>query len=144
MTHPSATARSVLPRFAGPGRLLPGLVFLLFTLGCQIPPDVLHMPRYIWDSWTNPNFVVNAPVLHDLLGFSRGLESDEVQEARFRLPAGFVMNVYAEGIPLARFMKVTPRGDLIVTQSRKQRVILLERDRVGSSARPKFLPNCLR
>ncbi len=86
------------------------------------------MPRYIYDALTNPNFVVNAPVFRDLLGVSRALPDDDLQRSRFRLPAGFVMNVYAEGIPLARLMKVTPRGDVLVTQPRKRRVVLLVRD----------------
>lgn len=107
------------------------LGLLLVGSGCQIPPDIRHLPRYIYDSFTNPNFVVNAPVLHELLGVSRGVPDDETQQARFRLPAGFEMNVYAERIPLARFMKVTARGDVIVTQPRKQRVLLLTRDADG-------------
>jgi len=104
---------------------------VLLVAGCQIPPDVLHMPRYVWDSLTNPNFVVNAPVVHDLLGVSRGLPDEDLQRARFRLPPGFVMNVYAEGITLARFMRVTPAGDVIVSQPRKRRVLLLIRDQDG-------------
>ena len=121
----TATGRpDSLPRLSAL-RLLP-LLFL--AAGCQIPPDLLHMPRYIWDSFTNPNFVVNAPVIHDLLGVSRGLPDEDTQRARFRLPPGFVMNVYAEGVTLARFMRVTPVGDVIVSQPRKQRVLLLTRD----------------
>ena len=115
-------------------RLLRGLAVIatmLLTTACQIPPDVLHIPQYIYQSLTNPNFVVNAPVVHDLLGVSRGLPDKDVQQARFRLPPGFVMNVYAEGLTLARFMRVTPRGDLIVSQTRKQRIVLLTRDADG-------------
>jgi glucose/arabinose dehydrogenase len=107
------------------------LASALATAGCQIPPDVTAIPRYIHDFFTNPNFVVNAPVAHELLGTARGAPDEGTREARFRLPPGFVMDVFASGIPIARYMRVTPRGDVLLTQPRKRRVLLLTRDDDG-------------
>jgi glucose/arabinose dehydrogenase len=51
--------------------------------------------------------------------------------ARFRVPEGFSVGLFAEGIPNARFLRPTPAGDLLVSQPRSGRVWLLERDADG-------------
>ncbi len=101
------------------------LVGLLALPACQIPPDVLALPRYVHDFFTNPNFVVNAPLRHEMLGTAAGTPDAATRDARFRLPPGFALDVFASGIPHPRYMRITSRGDVIVTQPRKQKVLLL-------------------
>ncbi|HEX9709519.1 MAG TPA: PQQ-dependent sugar dehydrogenase, partial [Candidatus Thermoplasmatota archaeon] len=76
-------------------------------------------------------FAVNVPVLHALFG--RGVEAPppSVVGARFRVPEGFSVGLFAEGIPNARFLRPTPAGDLLVSQPRGGRVWLLEGDADG-------------
>ena len=76
-------------------------------------------------------FAVNAPIAHMLFG-SGGVtpEADELE--RLKVPPGFSIGVWAEGIqPTARFLRFTETGDLLVTTPRSGGVVLLERDSDG-------------
>ena len=74
-------------------------------------------------------FAVNAPIGQMLFGFAgEAPEASQIQE-RMRVPPGFSIGVYAEGIqPTARFLRFTEAGDLLVTTPRSGGVVLLERD----------------
>lgn len=76
-------------------------------------------------------FAVNAP-LGQLL-FGRGAEAlpaatvDDVLQA----PEGFTVELWASGLPNARFLRFTPTGDLLVSTPRSGRILLVERDGDG-------------
>ena len=42
-----------------------------------------------------------------------------------RLPPGFVVNVFAEGLDAPRWLALTPSGDVLVTETRQNRISLL-------------------
>ncbi len=42
-----------------------------------------------------------------------------------RLPSGFVINVFAEGLDAPRWLALTPSGDVLVTETRQNRISLL-------------------
>ncbi len=72
---------------------------------------------------------VNAPVWGTLFGAELPPESDFAR--RVRVPAGFAIGVYAEGIRSARFLRLTPAGALLVSSPRLGAIVRLERDRDG-------------
>jgi len=74
---------------------------------------------------------VNAPVAHMLFGRGAGTPSARAVEERMRVPDGFSIGVFAEGVENARILRFTPTGDLLVSQPRLSRVVLLERDSDG-------------
>ena len=92
---------------------VPGL--LLMALACS----VLLPERY----------AVNVP----LRGFLFGAEPPAVSEfeRRMRVPEGFAIGVYAEGIRNARFLRFTSAGDLLVSSPRESTLFLVERDADG-------------
>ncbi|MDG2308782.1 MAG: PQQ-dependent sugar dehydrogenase [Candidatus Binatia bacterium] len=69
-------------------------------------------------------YVVNFP-----LTGGGAIPAEEI--GRLRVPGGFGLTVFAEGIPNARMLKFTPAGDLLVSAPREGRVFLLERDENG-------------
>ena len=73
----SQLARDVVVR---PGSVVLGIV-LLVPGGCQIPPDVLALPRSVHDCFTHPNFIVNAPLADEILGTAVGLPSPSERHA---------------------------------------------------------------
>ena len=78
-------------------------------------------------------FAVNAPIRQLLLG--RGVEAASEGELRERLvvPDGFVVSLYASGLPNARMLRFTPTGDLLVSTPRSGRVWILPRAADGSA-----------
>jgi glucose/arabinose dehydrogenase len=74
-------------------------------------------------------FAVNAPVAGIFLG-AKPPEKTEL-EKRMKLPPGFSLTLYADGIPNARFLHFTANGDLLVTSPREGAVFLVERDANG-------------
>jgi glucose/arabinose dehydrogenase len=52
-------------------------------------------------------------------------------EDQLRPPPGATVSVFASDLPDARFMRFTPKGDLLLSQPRSGRVVLLEADRNG-------------
>ena len=73
-------------------------------------------------------FAVNAPIAQLLLG--RGIDPAPEDELRqqLRVPPGFGVSLYASGIPNARMLRFTERGDLLVSTPRSGSVWLLARD----------------
>jgi glucose/arabinose dehydrogenase len=69
--------------------------------------------------------VVNFP------GFSGDAVEANALAKRVRLPDGFTISTYAAEVPNARMLHFTPSGDLLVSQPRQGKVLLLERDRDG-------------
>ncbi len=74
-------------------------------------------------------FAVNAPVYGTLFGAKPPPQSE--LEKRLKVPAGFQVALFAEGIPDARELKFTPTGDLLVSSPREGAVFLLEKDAHG-------------
>ncbi|MBM4266866.1 MAG: oxidoreductase [Deltaproteobacteria bacterium] len=84
----------------------------------------------LWRLFPEP-YAVNTPVLHFLLGTSAGAPDAEALEQRIRVPEGFAVAVYADGLARPRFLGFTPAGDLLVSQPNDGRILLLERDANG-------------
>jgi len=75
-------------------------------------------------------YAVNTPLRQALLG--RGITPDEAPLLRrLRAPAGLAVTRFAAGLENARFLRFTPKGDLLLSQPRLGRVTLLERDADG-------------
>jgi glucose/arabinose dehydrogenase len=76
-------------------------------------------------------FAVRGPILDSLLG--RGIESpdESLVESRFRVPDGLTVEVFAEGVENARMMRLSPGGDLLVSQPKLGRVLHVLRDGDG-------------
>jgi glucose/arabinose dehydrogenase len=74
-------------------------------------------------------YAVNVPVLGTLFGADPP-EASELQK-RMVLPEGFAIELFAEGLPNARFLRFTRSGDLLVSSPREHAVFLLEPDRDG-------------
>jgi glucose/arabinose dehydrogenase len=75
-------------------------------------------------------FVVNAPILNSVFGTGPGRPEDAVLAARVRLPDGFAISVFAEGIR-ARTLRFSETGDLLVSAPRDGAILLLAADRNG-------------
>lgn len=76
-------------------------------------------------------YAVNADIGHLLFG--RGIDAPppDVVQDRIHAPPGFHVELWAEGIPNARFMRFTAAGDLLVSQPRRGQIRLVEADRDG-------------
>jgi glucose/arabinose dehydrogenase len=76
-------------------------------------------------------FAVNAPLRQLLL--QRGIAAPAASElgGRIRAADGFDIQLYADGLRNARFLRFTSAGDLLVSQPRENRIALLERDGDG-------------
>jgi glucose/arabinose dehydrogenase len=57
--------------------------------------------------------------------------SPDVLRERLRTPDGFSVSLWADDLSNARFLRFTPAGDLLVSEPRRGRVTLLERDGNG-------------
>lgn len=76
-------------------------------------------------------FAVNAPLAHMLFGRGVSAPVPETVSERLRVPDGLAVALYADALPFARMLRVTPTGDLLVSLSRSGRIVLLERDADG-------------
>ena len=75
-------------------------------------------------------WAVNTPLLHLVFGHGTAPEEEGFSE-RIRVPEGFAIGIYAQGLPSARFLRFAPSGDLLVSLSRHDRIELIERDEDG-------------
>jgi len=82
--------------------------------------------------WFGPVPISDKRMFADFL-LGRGIPPPTaVQVAeRLHVAAGFTVRPYSTDVALARMMVVTPEGDLIVSRTRADEVVLLERDRNG-------------
>jgi glucose/arabinose dehydrogenase len=76
-------------------------------------------------------YAVNAPLGHLLFQRDREAPDASLVGSRIRAADGFRVELYAADVPNARFLRVTPRGDLLVSQPKHGRITLLERDADG-------------
>lgn len=67
-------------------------------------------------------------LLHVALGGGTSLPSSVNVKQRLQVPAGFQIAVYARDLPVARMLRFTAAGDLLVSRPRAGEIILLERD----------------
>ncbi|MCZ7618631.1 MAG: sorbosone dehydrogenase family protein [Myxococcota bacterium] len=82
--------------------------------------------------WLLPErFAVNAPIRQLLFGSGRDAPAAEAVGGLLSVPDGFVIELWADGIPNARLLRFTPAGDLLVSTPRTGRILLVERDRDG-------------
>ena len=91
------------------------LILALAVLACS----VLLPERY----------AVNVPLRSLILGAKPPPESQFVQ--RVKVPEGFSIGIFAQGVSNARYMRFTSAGDLLVSSPRESTVFLLERDENG-------------
>ena len=90
-----------------------GLVLLLvagMAVFLRFGPVALSDPRVLWFAVT---------------GRSAATPSARVVSERLRAPPGFSVAVYADEVPQARMLLLTPAGDLLVSQTRLDRILLL-------------------
>lgn len=73
-------------------------------------------------------YAVNAPLGQILFG--RGAEPPPAGAVSglLAVPEGFTVELWATGLPNARFLRFTPTGDLLVSTPRSGEIVLLERD----------------
>ncbi len=74
---------------------------------------------------------IKGPILNSILGRGIDAPTDDVVERRFRAAPGFEVELFAEGIPNARFMRFSPGGNLVVSQPRLGQLLLVLHDRNG-------------
>ncbi|NJD33002.1 MAG: sorbosone dehydrogenase family protein [Gammaproteobacteria bacterium] len=76
--------------------------------------------------------VGNPRVLLDFV-LGRGIQTpdDATIVGRLKAADGYSVSLYAGDLPLARWLRFTSTGDLIVSRTRGDEVVLLERDRDG-------------
>ncbi len=75
--------------------------------------------------------VVRGPILNSLLGRGVDSPSDAVVQGRFRVAPGFRVELFAEGIENARFLRFSPGGSLLISQPREGRILHVLGDRDG-------------
>jgi glucose/arabinose dehydrogenase len=76
-------------------------------------------------------YAVNAPLAHMLLGRGRAAPPPDQVGALLAAPDGLAVELWASGLPNARFLRITPLGDVLVSLPRSGRVVLVERERDG-------------
>jgi glucose/arabinose dehydrogenase len=96
------------------GGALGGLALAGF-LACQLLPE---------------RFAVNAPITNSLFGWGAEPPAPEAFGSRIRAAEGYAVSLYAT-VPKARFLRVTPAGDLLVSVPREDRIVRLARDANG-------------
>lgn len=64
-------------------------------------------------------------------GFRGDAVAEPLLTQRIRLPEGFTINAFAEGMGSVRMLRFTPHGDLLASESRADKVWLIHRDGDG-------------
>lgn len=98
------------------------LLPLLLIGGCAVLIRLGLLPE---------GYAVNVPLRQALLGRGVDAPPESAFGSRIRSPEGFSAGLFAEGISGARFLRFTETGDLLVSQPRSGRVLLLLRDADG-------------
>lgn len=77
-------------------------------------------------------FAVRGPMVAQMLGLSSPETPPEaLVQSRLRVPEGFTVEIFAEGVENARMMRFSPGGDLLVSQPRLGRILHVLRDGDG-------------
>jgi len=78
---------------------------------------------------------INASSLQMILNNMVGIEGPPADasavQQHYEVPAGFTVELYVADVPKARFMRVTPAGDLLVSRPHAGDILLLRRDTDG-------------
>jgi len=70
-------------------------------------------------------------LLNVMVGAPGPPAEDGVLRQRYEVPAGFTLDLYVADLPKARFLRVTPAGDLLVSRPHSGDILLLRRDDNG-------------
>ncbi|MCK0068447.1 PQQ-dependent sugar dehydrogenase [Kordiimonas laminariae] len=84
----------------------------------------------LWIFWPK-NLNIGGPLLDFVTGKQLETPDTATMNARFQLPDGFKLGVFAENVAHARMMRTTSRSDLVVSSMREGKVILLHADDDG-------------
>ena len=79
-------------------------------------------------------YAVNAPLGALLFGRPGPPADAATLDARIRVPEGFSISVFAREMPGVRFLRFTESGDLLASQPRSGRVLLVRADADGDGA----------
>jgi len=71
---------------------------------------------------------VNAPIMNSLFGWGGDTPSEAEAKSRLSVPPAYEIALYAV-VPQVRMLLATPRGDLIASVPRQDKVVLLARDK---------------
>lgn len=82
---------------------------VLIALGSQVPAQAAELP---WQQGMSPDQATST--LHPLAGIVTGRSAAELPLSRLKVPPGFKVEVYADGIPDARYLTVSDRGTVFV------------------------------
>ena len=83
-------------------------------------------------------FAVNVPLRSFILGAKPPPRGEFAR--RVKVPDGFKIEIFAEGLSNARFMRFTSAGDLLVSSPREATIFLLERDKNGDGRADRVRP----
>lgn len=95
--------------------LVVGLVLLVGLAACLLPE----------------RYAVNAPLGQLVLGRSGPPAETSRLEQRIRLPEGFAIAIWADGLPGVRFLRFTEKGDLLASRPRAGEIVRLRPDADG-------------
>jgi len=76
-------------------------------------------------------WAVKGPILNSITGRSIDAPGPETVERRFAVAPGFRVELFAQGIQNARFLRFSPGGTLVVSQPRLGRLMRIEGDADG-------------
>jgi glucose/arabinose dehydrogenase len=71
---------------------------------------------------------VNAPIMNSLFGWGGETPTATQAQSRLQVPSEYELTLYA-AVPQVRMLLATPRGDLIASVPRQDKVVLLARDK---------------
>ncbi len=107
-------------------RIMRKLIVLVLLI-CLLPAA-----GYAWLRYTGALGPGSLPmILNAAVGYSGGEVTSAQAHTGLQLPPGFRVSVYADRLPGARMLALTPGGDLLVSRTRSGEVVLLEQDRNG-------------
>jgi glucose/arabinose dehydrogenase len=75
--------------------------------------------------------VIRGPILSSMLGLGIDAPSEKIVQGRLRVPPGYHVELFAEGVPNVRVMRFSPQGSLIVSQPRKGQLLQILGDADG-------------